>query len=822
MSFLYIWYYFATFSPKLRYILVVFCALILLESTLVSADDGSAAASRERAVQLAREGDLKKALKILEPLYLKTPDNTVLLYDYITVLSWAEHDREVRDLLNKIDTEKAPLFVISAAAKSLRRIGEWETAERMYRLGIRRFPDDIDIQAGLILTVTDAGYPDEALKIADKFIENNQWKKEIRLAQAYAAEAADKVYRALMAYQKVLSRDSLNQKARHRQIMLLHRLGAYARSLELAEQYPEAIEPGEYRKLRGDKTALDVRWSKLSPVSEETRFNECERAIEQLEKILNSTECQDSKEKVCRQARMDRLSALSNCSRSEEVIEEYQSLRAEGERLPDYILEVAAWAMLNIREREQALDLYQEIVQRNPKAYQARVGLFFALIENERFSEAQELIDNLVSEEPVWIYPGGMKTPRANWQGQTTKIYEGLNLFFADKLDEAERHFTAMTEKAPSNTDLLREMGSVYLARGWTRRALEVIELGQALEPKHRGLRIGHAEADMALREYDKAEEEISNLLIKYPEDQQVQRLNTKWQLYNMRELRLDTTLSNSSGSVYGDREWEISTTVFSRPLHNQYRWFAGLTHVQADFPEGSGDLMRYSAGIEYSSPGLEAALSTGFNDSESNRAGLWLEGKWHLDDYWSIPLNAEIYSRNTPLRAIRNGVHANALSLGVSYRAHESRSINLMGQIMDFSDSNFRTRFVLSGNQRLLTFPKHKLTASGELSVSKNSRERVPYFNPDSDLSLTCGLEYLWRIYRRYEKSFHQRVSVSAGYYSQHGFGGDYTTGFEYAYIMGLGHRYNMSYGVGIKRRVYDGEPEWSNYVFLSLNWRF
>ncbi len=823
MSFLHSWYYFDNLRTKLRYMCaVLFCALVLVEPS-IAADDMDFATARQNAVQMARQGDYLSALAILEPLYLNSHNNVGVLHDYLAVLSWSENDRKVVNLFPEIDFKNAPLFVVSATAKSLRRLGYWAAAEKIYRLGIRRFPDDIDLKAGLILTVNDAGRATEALNIADDFILSYPGRNEILAAQAYSAETSNDPYLALLACQKVLSRDRFNREARHKQIILLHGLGAYARSMELAEQYPEAVTAAEYRRLLGDRAAQEVRWAKLAPVSEDTRFSECENALEKLEKTIDSPECRGPEGKACRrQARLDRLVALRDCSRPEEVIEEYLSLLAEGEELPGYALEPVAGALLNKREPEQALELYREILRQNPKAYQARLGLFFALIENEHFSEARDLIDKMVAEQPLWIFPGGMRAPRANWRRQTTEIFAALDRFYSDDVAEAERRITAMANEAPANTDLLRELGTVYLARGWTRRSLKVIELGQALEPDHRGLLIGHAETGMALRRYREAGEEINILLTEYPENQQVQRLGTQWQLHNMREFRIDTTFSNGSGSVYGDQEWEISTRVFSRPFHDQYRWFAGFSHAQAEFPEGSGHLQRYSTGIEYASPDLEASLATGFNDSESGRIGLWLDGTWHLDDYWSIPFSTEIYSRDTPLRAIHNGIHADALSLGLKYRFHESRSLGFKGQVMDFSDNNFRTRLTLTGNQRLLSLPKQKLTVYGEISVSNNSRDGGPYFNPDSDLSLSAELEHLWRIYRRYEKSLQQRVNLSAGWYSQRGFGGDYILGIEYAHILALGNRHNMSYGAGLKRRVYDGDPEWSNYAFFSLNWRF
>jgi biofilm PGA synthesis protein PgaA len=140
----------------------------------------------------------------------------------------------------------------------------------------------------------------------------------------------------------------------------------------------------------------------------------------------------------------------------------------------------------------------------------------------------------------------------------------------------------------------------------------------------------------------------------------------------------------------------------------------------------------------------------------------------------------------------------------------------------MDFTDGNQRTRLTLSGTQRILTLPGHKIRVFGEISASNNSRLGGPYFNPDSDLGITGGIEHLWRIYRRYDKSFNQKVRISVGNYWQQGYGSDYTMGLEYSFIIELGNRFNITYGAGRNRSVYDGKPERSNFAFMSLNWRF
>ncbi len=807
----------------IKNIIALLCAFILTWSLAYASGDKDIISSRQKAVEIARHGDYKGAIAILDPLYQANPDNPDLVYDYIAILSWSENDAGAAALIKNINMADAPLFVVEAGAKSLRRLKNWEAAKELYMMGINRFHDSLQMKMGMILTLTDSGETKKAMELANELESRYSDVVAFLLTLAYAAEANNEPFIALYACQRILDKDALHKEARHRQIMLLNKLGAFSRALELAVQYPDVVTQKEMIKLRGDANALAVRWGSLPPASEEERFTDCRHALDIIEKTLTSPGCQGTEGLNCQiQARFDRMVAWNDCSQPQKVVEEYERLAEEGVKLPGYVLEAAAGAMLNVRRPEEALQLYNKALQINPKSYQARTGIFFALIETENFSDALSLIDKTVIDQPVWLYPGGSRVPRSNWRRQAVETYAALGRFFGDDLDEAERRFTLMTNEAPANTDLLRELGTIYLSRGWPRKSQNALQLGLALSPEHRGLRTGKAESHLSFRQYREAETEITALLYEYPENTQVQRLGKLWQLHKMRELRVDTSISNGNGNIYGEQEWKISTKVFSRPINYNYRFFGGYSHSQARFLEGDGFLNSYSMGLEYSSPGLEATIGTGFNDSTSNHAGLWADGLWHLDDYWSIPFGIEKYSRDTPLRAIHNGIRANAINLGINFRSNESRELSLGGEFMDFTDGNQRTRVTLSGTQRILTLPRHKIRAFGEIAASNNSRLGGPYFNPDSDLGITGGIEHLWRIYRYYEKSFHQKVRLSGGSYKQQGYGSNYTMGLEYSFIIELSNRFNITYGAGRNRSVYDGKPERSKFAFMSLNWRF
>ena len=50
-----------------------------------------------------------------------------------------------------------------------------------------------------------------------------------------------------------------------------------------------------------------------------------------------------------------------------------------------------------------------------------------------------------------------------------------------------------------------------------------------------------------------------------------------------------------------------------------------------------------------------------------------------------------EVFSRDTPLRALNRGVTTNALNINTTYRASELHQLRFDGVIMPFSDGNTR-----------------------------------------------------------------------------------------------------------------------------------
>lgn len=786
--------------------------LVALWLLSFSAEGASPADPRHRqAVEAARRGDHAAALPVLDELHRNNPADPALLYDYLVVLAWAGEDARALALLEQVDPQQIPLYVLEAAAKSLRQQKLFDKAESLYRLGIGRFGTALSLREGLLYTLVDAGKHEEAANLAKSLGQIYPGHAGIQYAIAYAAEGRGDYVTALQCYQRILGWQPGARQAQRLEILALAAIGEPFMADDLASQHPGLLNAAERHRLRADQAALVARWGRYGSELPGQRFAETDRALN----LLNANE-QAARadlpggEAFVQRARIDRLVALRDRVEMARVVEEYRLLQAEGVELPPYALQAVADAFLYLEEPVRAADLYRRALEHQPDNFEAAQGLFYAYIEQEDFERALELGEALRAQQAA-----GPKRLEA-------ELLAALGQIFAGDLAEGESRLIPLYRRAPANLDILGETGGVYGARGWPRRAEETYRMGLALDPAYLPLRIGYAENRLDLQEFEQAGGLIGNLGDEYPEHKAVQRLQRLWQAHNMRELQVSVAAGWSSGSTFGSHDLSLAATLFSAPVHARYRGFAATYLDQASFPEGHKTLQRFGAGIEYRHRHVQGTAEMTWNVSGGQKMGGRLAAVWMPDDIWSFPAEIELFSRDTPLRALKHGIRADSASLGAHYRRDELRRYWLHAGFMDFSDGNFRYSLLGGVEQGLIVRPHYRLDGLLEFYTSANSEHDVPYFNPRRDADITLTLANDWLLYRDYRFSFHNRLAVSVGGYWQQDFGIDPTAALRYEHVWEYSPRFFLLYGVSLARHSYDGDGENQLGCHLELNWRF
>lgn len=775
------------------------------------------------AVELARQGRMDEALHRLAALRAARPENRWLAYDTLVVLGWAEKDGEAADMAGRTPLDEAPAYVLESVGKSLRNLGRYADAGELYAQALVRFPERTSLAVGQAYALADGGRTSEAATLVNNLRDTHPTSPEVLEAGLYVARRQGDLPAQLDWSQRLLDPVPAHEAARQARLQALDGLGASHLAVDLAETATPQADRATSSTLRANRAAQQVRWGIVEPPSEAERFAATDRALALLDEnlaALNPGNPADAP--LIRQGRLDRLVALRDRVRMAEAVSEYESLVADGIEIPPFARQAAADAYLYLRQPEQARDLYLQVLEAQHGNFTAQHALFYAYIELEDFEQALTLVDRLVEREPIWIRPGGSRTPSPNRRGLDAAITATQARLFGDDLEEAQKRIEELRDMAPRNPDLVRQAGDVESARGWPRRARESYLRAQRIEPEHVGTQMSLADSHMALREFDRAEPLIADLYRRFPENRQAQRLMRSWETHRLRELRAGAAYADNSGAEPASEELRLESTLFSSPFLTHYRAFAGWSWSRADFPEGEGIYRRYGIGLEYRGRDLEGTLEISANQTDGDDLGLALAGRRHLGDHWSLPFTAELFSRDTPLRALRNGIDADALRLGVDYLRNESGQWGISGQWMDFSDDNRRIQLSGYVRDRLLSRPHYKLDARLDLGNGFNSESDGPYFSPERDFSAELTLENRWLLYRRYDFSFGHRLALSGGGYWQRDFGGHPVASLLYEHNWQAHDRLALDYGAVWRRRVYDGVGETGLEYFLRLGWRF
>src|SRR3546814_18363990 len=89
-----------------------------------------------------------------------------------------------------------------------------------------------------------------------------------------------------------------------------------------------------------------------------------------------------------------------------------------------------------------------------------------------------------------------------------------------------------------------------------------------------------------------------------------------------------------------------------------------------------------------------------------SSKLGARLSATADINDHWQLGATGEVLSRDTPLRALHNGIKADGLSVFARWHENESREIRASSQMMWFSAGTDRVTALVEARQRGHTKP--------------------------------------------------------------------------------------------------------------------
>ncbi len=515
---------------------------------------------------------------------------------------------------------------------------------------------------------------------------------------------------------------------------------------------------------------------------------------------------------------------------TEELIKEYESMEAEGYKMPDYARRWAASAYIDRRMPEKAAPILTSLYYADGKTFRNSDDLldaddlYYALNESEQLDKAHQFAKNYSEQTPyqVGVYGLPGKEPNDDWmEGQTLLVQ---SLVALNDLPAAQKKLETLSSTAPANQNLRIALAIVYLARDLPRKAEQELKAVESLAPRSLILERAQAETAMDLQEWRQMELLTDDVIARSPEDVPSQELDRQRKVHNMYELRISSNRTLSSNSpVSGNKDYGVETLLYSPPIADNWRVFGGGDYNNAQFEEGKGINRIMRLGGEWTSRDVWAeAEVNNQNYGFGNKTGFRLASWYDFNDHWRVGGQVERLAKDTPLRAMRNNITANSASAFVLWKSDDRRDVEFNVTPSDYSDGNKRWEYELNGRQRIWTGPYLTADFNLGLAASTNTKEDVIYYNPKRDFTYLPAVTLNHIMYRHYKTIWSQQVQLGVGGYWEKNYGNGLVTTASYGQRVQWNDVVDTGLAVTYDKRPYDGVREHDLSLAFDLNYRF
>lgn len=649
--------------------------------------------------------------------------------------------------------------------------------------------------------------------------------REQLLTQARAQHDDGHRAQALGLCETLLQRWPDDGEALVLRVRLLSELGAAGRALELAHALPAPLPPADMARLEADAAAHQTRWTQAMPADTRQPYAEADRAVALENAALERHRQLPAGSTAAVIA--DRLVAHDRASLSESALRDDQALRAQGATLPPYAAAALADALMQQRQPEQAIPLYEEALRADPGPYaqeqtDPRIGLAYAYLEAGRYRNAVRLADHVAETEPAWLAVHGSHLAQSNAHKVDAAVTAAKLRQEAWLYRDAWRRLQALRAEGPANASIWHELAEVERMRGWPRRAEDSLMSAVGLDPDDIATRLSAIEAWRELGDFPRVEPALRDVEAVSPRDLHVSLARQSWDRQRGWQFDVDHTRGRGGAANFGDADHETEATVQSPLLADRWRLYGITRLAYANLPEGEVRRERLGLGLRGYARGLEAYVQAlpalgGGTRRTAYEAGL----RWLPTDHWTYTLDwSNTGDRDVPLRAHYYGVTAHALDVSAQWRASEQSVVKLGASADHFSDGNRRYGWQATWTQRAYTAPWLTVDAGLDTGATRNSRSDVAYYSPACArwTAATGRLENM--LYQRYERMWRQRIDISLGSYHECRYGSGWMASARYGQTFEPRGGLAFGWGLGWASQPYDGKRDNRVMLDLTLHW--
>lgn len=782
-----------------------------------------------QAVQLARSGKGKQAIKMLDELGKKHGHYKGYDEDYAVVLTMVRQDKKAVSYYQKnIKKDEAPVYVLEAMGDAYYRLAMPDKAKSIYEFALKKDPKNLRSQLGLVRLDLNNGRNEEAISRLDKLSETYPKDKDVLLLKAKADKAIKNPTPVTSSSEKARKKEAEDNESIKKRILLLSDSGAAIFALEEANKHPNLFNESDWRELRSRQITVLSRWARMDANSDlpfDKRYKRADQVIVLIKQYLVS---ENSEADIAYNLRLkyDLMTVYYYRNKPQETVNLYWDvLRQVGsiDKIPSYVLESVGSAFLDIKQPEYAKDVFLKVYEENKTSQIALSGLYYACLELEQHEEALKYAEIYKDTFKKWIEVGPSAVPnpdREIAEDLYSSVYNN-----SEELNKSQEYLRDAIVKAPFNTDFRNNLTSLYRARFLPRTAEKEAKIGLALDPENVALKLNQAGILMSLNEFEEAEKIVEELKQKYPDNSQVKQLLEEWDYHNSRILDMTYGYRRNYGTstFFGKREDFLEGLLYSKPILYNYRGYISERYDHGRYDNGTLYQTYTRAGIDYRGRKFSGELAVNYSRYGKHKLGGFASIAIPFTDHWLLRGYADLVSSDTPAKGLLDDVSSNAFGVGGQYYHNESFYIDAGGKRQNYTDRNHRWEGFAQIRKRI--FGNYEWKIDGILDFySSQARysQIVSYYSPKKDYVADLQILIDHRIYRDYQFSISHTLTLSGGTHWEKNYGSKKVGFITYEQVIEQQNRYFIKYGVQRRRASYDGDIENSNFYYIRFNVRF
>ena len=771
---------------------------------------------REKIIILSRQGEaeLKKAIPKLEALFQRTKDLKVR-DDLIALYLRSNQSAQALSVCMDCSPNQFSESELENLGKAARNEKQLQRSFELYSQLNRKYPQNPNGLLGSALVAAELkNYPiakDALIRYKKRFGADAGYRD----AQNYLLDFTESDMVKLGRWQQELAKNPKNTALATNLYRLASRYNMHPLQEKLQQDYPDLFTQKDQLWFEHDKAVSSAKNAAGNREHLKKSFVELTALLQKIEPT----------HPLYQQTQLDRFVLGVRLHNFDEIEGDYNTLK-DLQNPPMYLLEALGDYLLAQASPHQALATYEVIVQQNTeKKRPINDGLFLkmslAASDAGKFALAQQYLEKVKDMPYVNDYTRTSRVVNpsyderyfglarlALWRGNP-RLAQAL--VDARALDKTPGDPWVLLQKA----DLERGRHNFDDAKIWAHKA-EVFFPG---DEDKKFVRYSLIETALRQNDLPTATRLINEMSDK--EKEEAQSLIERYDLAHSGRIVGNINLQHRTSSpTKQHNEFSQNYAIYTPKTDNGHDVY--VRYLETHSPVGRSDLNAQFVGVgsELNFYPFNMNLEVGQGIKLNKRTYVTSDLSYELNQRWKFNLSGHLNGSQVPVRAAAQNVYTKGGGVSSTYTYSDWFILGAGVYFSDFSDDNLRRDANLWLNTQTFKHDRWTLTNNFRADYMKNKTiVSADYYNPSKAVGYEAGADLAYYQPWDHKIILTHHLKGSLGAYKQQTQDRAKTWSIAYGHEWRIAKKYSLSYEIGRKKNIYDGNPEFNNFGNLAFS---